>query len=215
MKDIAEDFLNQILEACPDVDRKKLLTTIQEGIAFYQEQAEKYANGPLEHRLGIVDAYYNKVDNSLKERPADLLSQIQCRKGCAHCCKIKVECSLLEAEYIYEYCKEEGITFDVERLKEQAKLDDVNEYTVSPFRNCVFLGEDNACKIYEARPIACRNYLVVSDPAHCDVQNGVRKVLAVATLDENLVGAGLSLASKEFGSLPEMLLVIIKRNGYK
>ena len=31
---------------------------------------------------------------------------------------------------------------------------------------CPFL-EDEACSIYEQRPVACRQYVVVSDPAHC------------------------------------------------
>jgi hypothetical protein len=36
---------------------------------------------------------------------------------------------------------------------------------------CAFLGEDDRCVVYEARPVACRMFYALTDPAWCDVQH--------------------------------------------
>ena len=205
------DFLDGILAAFPRENRAKVLTFIAEGIEYYRSKAIKYTKGPMEDRLGIVHAFYEAVHRSIKrDTTQTVLSQVKCKKGCAHCCKIKVLVSLCEAQYVYEFCKEYNIPIDVEYLKKQATLKEDNDYDFSKFRNCVFLSEENSCRIYEARPISCRRHLVVSDPSHCDVQSGRKEVATIPAVDAAMIGAGLALASGEQGSFPEMLLRAIE-----
>jgi Fe-S-cluster containining protein len=74
---------------------------------------------------------------------------------------------------LVEVMQQTGITPDVARLERQGR------HTVESWREqpaadqaCVFLGEDQACTVYESRPDACRKLLVMSDPRHCDVAQG-------------------------------------------
>jgi Fe-S-cluster containining protein len=98
---------------------------------------------------------------------------IQCGKGCSHCCRGPVEIRPQEAVLLVEVMQQTGITPDVARLERQGR------HTVESWREqpaadqaCVFLGEDQACTVYESRPDACRKLLVMSDPRHCDVAQG-------------------------------------------
>lgn len=119
-------------------------------------------------------ALYDVIDSVNKESFAPPNPQPSCRKGCAHCCYIQVAAMEWEVITLLEYMKSKGLEFDendIEKLKNQAAIKDDKEYIISPHRRCVFLDEDNTCQIYEARPSACRNYYVFSDPSDCDTYN--------------------------------------------
>jgi Fe-S-cluster containining protein len=96
---------------------------------------------------------------------------IQCGRGCSHCCREAVEIWPHEAALLVEIAREAGMELDRVRLERQSR------YTVDTWREqpaadraCVFLGGDNACTVYESRPNACRKLLVVTDPALCDAE---------------------------------------------
>lgn len=96
---------------------------------------------------------------------------IQCSKGCSHCCREAVEIWPQEAALLVSVVRETGMTLDVARLERQS------QYTVDTWRQqpiadkaCLFLGNDGACTVYESRPNACRKLLVVTDPALCDAE---------------------------------------------
>lgn len=99
--------------------------------------------------------------------------KIRCSKGCSHCCHGPVEIAPHEAALLVEVMQQTGITADVARLERQGR------HTVDSWREqpaadqaCVFLSKDQACTVYESRPDACRKLLVMSDPRHCDVEQG-------------------------------------------
>ena len=113
------------------------------------------------------------IDNVLeRDRKKSAASgDIQCRKGCAHCCRGPVEVWPHEAALLVEIAREAGIEIDKARLERQS------QYTMHTWRQqpaaetaCVFLGDDGACTVYEFRPNACRKLLVVTDPALCDAE---------------------------------------------
>lgn len=96
---------------------------------------------------------------------------IQCSKGCSHCCREAVEIWPQEAALLAGVVRETGMTLDMARLERQSA------YTVDTWRQqpmadkaCAFLGSDGACTVYESRPNACRKLLVVTDPALCDAE---------------------------------------------
>jgi hypothetical protein len=98
---------------------------------------------------------------------------IQCGRGCNHCCHEAVEIWPQEAALLAETVHEAGIELDHAGLERQSR------YTVDNWRQhsradraCVFLGGDGACRVYESRPNACRKLLVVSDPVLCDADLG-------------------------------------------
>lgn len=73
--------------------------------------------------------------------------KLECKKGCSHCCHVPVLVTAVEAFYIQE---KTGIEANiVKRKKEKCRVPDG-----SP---CPFLKND-ACSIYEYRPIACRTF---------------------------------------------------------
>lgn len=96
---------------------------------------------------------------------------IQCGKGCNHCCHEAVEIWPQEAALLAGVVRETGMTLDRARLERQS------QYTVDTWRQqpladkaCLFLGGDGACTVYESRPNACRKLLVVTDPDLCDAE---------------------------------------------
>ena len=96
---------------------------------------------------------------------------IQCGKGCNHCCHEAVEIWPQEAALLAAVVRDTGMTLDMARLERQS------QFTVDSWRQqpradkaCLFLGGDGACTVYESRPNACRKLLVVTDPALCDAE---------------------------------------------
>jgi Fe-S-cluster containining protein len=130
--------------------------------------------------------------------------QVSCRRGCAACCRQVVAVSALEARELVklvERLPEPLRTRVKERFADAARRieaeapdllpqllnpqDAANagggNDTVGLARRYLALGiacpflEDEACSIYDERPIACRQYVVVSPPEHCaTLSEGVR-----------------------------------------
>lgn len=146
-----------------------------------QKQFAIYARDQYVNQLKGIEsipektmAMYDVIDEINKESFKPPKDQPSCKKGCAHCCYIQVATTEWEVITILEYMKHKGLEFeesDIQKLKLQAAIKDDKEYIESPHRRCVFLGEDNTCQIYEARPSACRNYYVFSDSSECDTFN--------------------------------------------
>jgi len=139
--------------------------------------------------------------------------QISCRKGCAHCCHLNVSATYPEAALLVALVREEKIPLDWARVKRQAQFAGPAVWHTQPFadQRCVFLSDDNACRVYEHRPSACRRHFVVSDPGECDTQKhpGHRVLNWIPVRAEVIVSAALAVF--EQGSLPAMLLKAKKK----
>ncbi|MDO8931719.1 MAG: YkgJ family cysteine cluster protein [Rhodocyclaceae bacterium] len=76
-----------------------------------------------------------------------------CGKGCAHCCRIGVTVSCLEAEYI--------------TVNGGPELDRDTVNTLVPGAPCPFLTTEKECSIYATRPFNCRTFHTLDDPKYC------------------------------------------------
>ncbi|MBC7371786.1 MAG: YkgJ family cysteine cluster protein [Bdellovibrionaceae bacterium] len=141
---------------------QRFLTAVSSEILRYKALIYEHPAGPLRARKvhELVEAEIAQET----EIPAS------CFKGCSHCCHLEVEVTNYETE-ILQGILMAGHPIDRVRLTLQGhrKLQD------SAWRNlkkkaenrCVFLGADEACSIYEDRPVMCRRHSVTSNPQHC------------------------------------------------
>lgn len=147
------------------------------------------------------------------EANESLVGKISCKKGCAHCCHIRVSCTPLEAKMIYAYCVQHDIPIDEEKLKAVADLDQ-DEYMFSPQKRCTFLADDNTCKIYEVRPIMCRNHNSAIDPINCDTDvNPFAQVGSIIDWEAMMAATALigHAGDQTHDSLPKRLLTEINK----
>lgn len=115
---------------------------------------------------------------------------IACCKGCGACCSQLVPITETEARHIADLIKsfpkdrKKAVMQRFEQAREQFQqaglwqqlnhpetLDtrEAKAFGIRYFKEnvpCPFL-EDGACSIHPQRPLACREYLVTSDPKHC------------------------------------------------
>jgi len=86
-----------------------------------------------------------------------------CRSGCHHCCHQVVPITVLEGFVIINYIKtklSKDILISINNnIKVNAKLIQNDK----KFKSCVFLGSDNKCMIYHARPLRCRGYFSLDE----------------------------------------------------
>nr|WP_320133404.1 YkgJ family cysteine cluster protein [uncultured Holophaga sp.] len=107
-----------------------------------------------------------------------------CHRGCAECCHEVVYATGEEAWRILDYCGREGISLDLGRLRRQLAHVDLDErgdhrggttWSEQPEADqaCVFLGEDQACRVWPVRPLVCRAHLAEGSDRFCRPRNGV------------------------------------------
>jgi Fe-S-cluster containining protein len=137
--------------------------------------------------------------------------KISCRKGCAFCCKMNVDVTPIETQYIIDYCKLKGIPINKAYLQLQVRIPKAElafDFTLS---SCVFLSSENICNIYEARPLACRKYAVVSPAERCNsIKYPHEKITCSINLDSEILTSALdNLQNGVIDSLPKMLLELL------
>lgn len=162
--------------------------------------------------MNMTDAVtylYKQADKAIEESPDDVKKSWSCKKGCAHCCHIRVVATNAEAAVAVKYAKEHNIEIDKDRLEKQQDLD-VEEYMFSPHKRCVFLGDDNTCKIYPVRPMSCRTYYVTSPADMCDTDKYPHgHVAGYINLDSAMPGAALMHLSS-IGNFAKLLIDNLK-----
>lgn len=139
--------------------------------SIYDRHIERFRAAADQHAPAVARDAHSAMDAQLEQdrgkNPGS--ENIQCSKGCSHCCHEAVEIWPQEAVLLVEGMRASGRAIDRARLERQSR------YTVETWRQqpaadkaCVFLGNDGACTVYDYRPNACRKLLVVTDPALCD-----------------------------------------------
>jgi Fe-S-cluster containining protein len=108
-------------------------------------------NKSLLQRIKLKNA--RKVDDAFHEIHERVFEKIDCLQ-CANCCKTTSPIFYsTDIDRIAKTLRMKPGAF----IEKYLRVDEDNDYVLktSP---CAFLGEDNTCSIYEARPKACREY---------------------------------------------------------
>lgn len=183
---------------------------------FYASLVERFEELQVELRSKIDGAQrvawvHARMDEAIESaRP---FSE-SCRVGCSGCCHLKVEITEEEAEVLVLVVEATGGLMDAGRLEAQARLLRAGkEWGKEPGAPdaCAFLSEDQRCRVYAARPMACRRLLVRSQPELCWDPRG--EVQPVEILEVELVmSAALSLSGSRVGALPELVWEAFQRH---
>jgi len=133
---------------------------------------------------------------------------VQCRKGCASCCRLQVDVYAHEAELLHLIARVDGIEIDAEKLARQASMP-WHQLPIED-RRCLFLSADNECRVYEHRPGACRKYMVKSEPDLCDMdKHPGGEVAIVFSMEAEIIS---SAAMTVYGA-DNMAAMLLKTRG--
>lgn len=149
--------------------------------------------------IEILNNIYEKVNSGMNQ----FIEFAPCKKGCSSCCSLYVDLTAIEAENIRRYILDNKSDDEISVYK--TKLKDMREdmeTTSRPYElskeeldklhyeyalkdtPCMFLKEDGACSIYEARPLSCRKFIVFSPRDKCD--DNVSKVISANLAPTNI-----------------------------
>jgi Fe-S-cluster containining protein len=175
----------------------KICYTVMQFLSLSQKDKTKHT---------VLRLVYSILDKLMEETKAS--EKTSCRKGCAFCCKMNVDVTPMEADLIIDYCEQKNIPIDQQYLQLQAAVPK-HELAFHPMvAACAFLSEDNTCRIYPVRPVACRKYLVISPAENCDIKK-YPDAMICASLNvpaEIVTSAVDSIQLGVIGSLPKLLL---------
>lgn len=132
-----------------------------QNIAVRRIQMEKYSHNP-NSMIAKLEYYFKELDSIQKD-----LNNPVCRKGCSGCCSNDFEISMTEFFYILRYM---NIHFSV------STIEDFQRKAQEPFHfgPCLFIDHnDEACQIYEARPLICRKYGLLDNLTDCPLLSDV------------------------------------------
>ncbi len=123
------------------------------------------------HFLSVVKLQYQAMDGLIDALSAQAAQQqvtIDCRKGCEWCCHQPIYGISHEFVYLWKYLQEKYSQDELKPILSRAfnnyqkrgRLQD--QELLSSKAPCPLL-KDGACMAYEARPMACRIYLSMSE----------------------------------------------------
>lgn len=99
-----------------------------------------------------------------------------CTGTCYGCCKQIVAMHLFEGIVLAQHLRENRTPEELEAITQRSEesyaqwlaVDMDRDRFFRLNRKCALLDENNRCMGYEARPISCRGYAVVSEPYKCE-----------------------------------------------
>jgi Fe-S-cluster containining protein len=180
--------------------------TIQSLLHYMNTYSNLFAENPTPKALLVI---YHELDMRMAEVAADYT--LSCGKGCAHCCKMRVDVNPMEVELILAYCDENAIDIDVDYLKVQGAIpQDILDKNPG-LNRCIFLAKDNSCRIYPVRPIACRKHVVISPAWLCDQRKyPAAQITSPHDYSVEIITSALdNLQGNQHDTLPKMLFAAI------
>lgn len=169
---------------------------------------------------GVLPAFDHLADQVIHEAIRNAPKPVSCSKGCDACCRQLVPIAPAEARSLQKLVqsmpesrkqtilsrfernlaelRESGVHAELldRRFWEKGVAREVGLRYLALNLQCPFL-EEGTCGIYAHRPIACREYLVMSDPVHC--QNPDGKKIEPVLIPSSPLWAKLSRLEQEPG----------------
>lgn len=132
------------------------------------------------------------------EHQASPPTGVSCAAGCGSCCKtFPKQITDDEADLLATLVRTGAAPIDLDELKAQSASE-------SNHMRCLFLGQDDNCRIYGDRPMVCRKYYVTSPAANCETPDtGV--VPRIDLMPELIASAAMSLPDNDIGFMPRQL----------
>lgn len=187
-------------------------------LAGLGEEAREEALAALEREVASLAALppgpgrarevHRRVEAALERFAAlrpDVIRQVRCSKGCAHCCRLWVGVTRDEADLLAQRVEAGAARPVLARLEAQRHWASPADFIGKPREeaSCAFLGPDGACAVYEDRPAICRAVLVASDPELCRQGDLDTRISAVINpYVEVAVSAALTLDAREGPEAP-------------
>lgn len=198
------DMFNYLSTLPPQVQMR-----IAKVVETYSKQYKALITPNKRSQVKAAKACYRAVDDLVKEHFKQPNNTHNCKEGCSHCCHLFIFTTCDEALTIFNYCNANNIDIDKTRLEKQQGIE-TEEWTrtLGQHSKCVFLGDNDRCRIYPVRPIVCRKYYVASPPHLCDVTKGVNQIATCNIFDAELLSAGI-LEAREHGNLADQLLKLL------
>lgn len=184
-----------------------LAKVAEEGIAHYSREYMRAVRESNPESAAF--SYLLALDKVIEEVLEDTDLSISCKRGCSYCCEQIVFITMHEAKLIASWCEEKGIEIDWGKLERQKKLDQ-ETWVKSVDKGCVFL-KGGECSIYEARPMNCRKYFVVSPPRKCNTE----KKRSVARFNDFNVEVLVSAIESMFPTRPMAPTLLFLRDMLK
>jgi len=115
-----------------------------------------------------------KLDEITQNIHEEVFAQTNCL-DCANCCKTTGPLfERKDIERIAKYLRLKPAQFEAQYLR----VDEENDWVLQQVP-CAFLGEDNACSIYDVRPKACREFPHTDRPKIYQIAQHTQKNVAI------------------------------------
>ena len=115
-----------------------------------------------------------KLDKITQNIHEEVFAQTNCL-DCANCCKTTGPLfERKDIERIAKYLRLKPEQFEAQYLR----IDEENDWVLQQVP-CAFLGEDNACSIYDVRPKACREFPHTDRPKIYQIAQHTQKNVAI------------------------------------
>lgn len=176
---------------------------------FDMVKTEINRHKPGKERAKAAHKALQDLINTEKKMVADFDLKVSCRSGCSGCCHQRVEINSDEADLMASLVRN-GTKIDMEKLERQGTRDfDDLEWWRQPAKEkaCLFLGEDNKCRIYNNRPMACRKYFTFTPPEKCSEVSATGSItVGVYTIpDAEIVASAVMSTVRGEGTIPNLL----------
>ncbi len=122
-------------------------------LAHFKEVSHKKAAENKKFLQGLIKKDPRKVDDAFHTQHEEVFEEIDCLT-CANCCKTT---SPIFYQTDIERASKALRLRPADFIEKYLKVDEDKDFVVKT-APCPFLGDDNYCSIYEARPKACREY---------------------------------------------------------
>ena len=102
----------------------------------------------------VVRFLHSKVDATLQGLRAQ---RVDCKKGCAHCCRVWVSATIPEVLFIAKSLRRRNENAIAERVDAAHRVTGPHDFASRQrlHQQCPLLADD-LCSVYETRPVSCR-----------------------------------------------------------